>query len=288
MPKQNLFFILAAFLIAAGGCKKKNNAPPEIIVSGTQHAGYLVGFQYTGGTSTYLWSFGDGSQSTDPRPNHTYNYASTYIVTLVINNDTLKKMTKTVQIDPAFDFTWTGVPAAGYTLVFSSTAPAGSTLLWNFDDGTTSTEVMPAHTYASNGTYYVTLMIDNDADHIVKKKVVLFGTAAYLADIPGTRTFHHTYTDAYPWAPYHTTYTRADAALTIRAPVPGTLAIGTDTLFYAGNTNGDSVLLFSAYDNYGGRRFYFYYNHFTGSMDYYKYVHISAGAGDAYDRFFLP
>ena len=51
-----------------------------------------------------------------------------------------------------------GVPAA-----FSSACSVnGSSFSWTFGDGNTSTEANPLHTYAEEGSYTVTLTVEND------------------------------------------------------------------------------------------------------------------------------
>jgi hypothetical protein len=50
-----------------------------------------------------------------------------------------------------------------FTLIFTDTSDASPTKwLWNFGDGTTSTEQNPAHTYKASGTYNITLTVWND------------------------------------------------------------------------------------------------------------------------------
>jgi len=50
---------------------------------------------------------------------------------------------------------------AGNTVTFTNTSTGGGTYLWNFGDGNTSTLENPTHTYASPGTYTVTLTQTN-------------------------------------------------------------------------------------------------------------------------------
>ncbi len=49
----------------------------------------------------------------------------------------------------------------GYTATFTNTSVNGDTYLWDFGDGTTSTEENPVHTYPGNGLYTVVLTATN-------------------------------------------------------------------------------------------------------------------------------
>ena len=51
----------------------------------------------------------------------------------------------------------------GNTFTFTNTSTGATTYLWNFGDGNTSTQTNPVYTYASNGTYTVTLYAYNGA-----------------------------------------------------------------------------------------------------------------------------
>jgi PKD repeat protein len=44
---------------------------------------------------------------------------------------------------------------------FNNTSSYGTSYLWNFDDGATSTEQNPSHSYAQNGVYHVSLVVTN-------------------------------------------------------------------------------------------------------------------------------
>ena len=55
---------------------------------------------------------------------------------------------------PAADFTFT---VEDLTVTFTNTSTDADTYLWNFGDGTTSTEESPSHTFADYGLYSVSL-----------------------------------------------------------------------------------------------------------------------------------
>jgi PKD repeat protein len=64
---------------------------PTATFTGTPTSGAItlsVAFTYTGtGASTWGWTFGDGGTSTSQNPNHSYTAASTYTVSLIVNNE---------------------------------------------------------------------------------------------------------------------------------------------------------------------------------------------------------
>jgi PKD repeat protein len=76
------------------------------------------------------------------------------------------------------------VPVAGFTYVpnqldisFTNTSTGATSLLWDFGDGQTSTDVNPVHTYAVDGMYIVTLTIYNSCDTVnVMQSVNAYGT----------------------------------------------------------------------------------------------------------------
>lgn len=283
------FGVLAVFIFGLHSCKKKS-VEIDFNYTGTLHAGYLITFHSNAGNAgSYLWTFGDGSKSTDPNPNHTYNSAATFVVTLTWNNDTSKKITKLITIDVPFDFTVSGTPAAGHSVNFSSNAPSGSLFAWNFGDGTTSGDATPTHTYSANGSYEASLILNNDSTHIIKKTISIFANAVYLAGMAGDRMWHHTYTNAYPWPPYHTTDTLADVSMAINFISPYMITIGNDTLDYYSSTSpytSPDVVTFARDGEYPNIHNELQFNHSTSTLDYYKYIHISAGAGDANHHYY--
>lgn len=107
--------------------------------------------------SEFLWDFGDGVTSTLRNPRHTYAAVGDYPVTFTLCNG--------VGCSTAQDlFSVWPLPVAGFsytvvlrTVTFTNTSHAATSFLWDFGDGTTSSDVNPVHTYASDGVYGVTL-----------------------------------------------------------------------------------------------------------------------------------
>lgn len=117
---------------------------------------------------SYLWSFGDGNTSTQQAPSHTYSAYGSYTVSLVVTSsngctDTLNKPGFIVVSKPVITFT--NLPVKGcvpYNVNFNaavSTPDPVVSYLWNFGNGTTSTEATPSYTYTAQGTYAVTLTV---------------------------------------------------------------------------------------------------------------------------------
>ena len=116
--------------------------------------------------TSWSWTFGDGSTSSEKNPVHTYAAAGTYTVTLKATNaagtDTVSQ-TLTAGSTP-------GPPVAGFTfsvtdltVTFADASTASPTAWqWFFGDGTTSAEQNPVHTYSEAGTFTVTLQASND------------------------------------------------------------------------------------------------------------------------------
>ncbi len=118
--------------------------------------------------TAWAWDFGDGTSSTDQNPTHTYTTAGEYTVTLTITSDNCTSSFEEVVFVGDFTFPdcqaffWPFPDSAGTDLTyqfidFSLGNP--DTWAWDFGDGTTSTAQNPLHTYATAGTYTVSLSI---------------------------------------------------------------------------------------------------------------------------------
>jgi gliding motility-associated-like protein len=108
------------------------------------------------------WNFGDGATSGVTNPSKTYTALGTYTVTLTNTNTSCtasaSKSIKIINSQPiTFTADNTGTCKTPFTVNFQDQTPASTSWLWNFGDGSTSTEKDPSHTYNSPGAFDVTL-----------------------------------------------------------------------------------------------------------------------------------
>ncbi len=121
-------------------------------------------YLYGGWSLSYAWDFGDGSTSTLTNPSHQYSTKGKYDITLVVSNTygCSSTMTKPAFINAAnfsSNFSNTLNLCPGNSVVFidqSSPAPTGSPL-WSFGDGGSGIGFTYGHSFATGGTYPVTL-----------------------------------------------------------------------------------------------------------------------------------
>ncbi|NRA75536.1 MAG: HYR domain-containing protein [Planctomycetes bacterium] len=156
----------------SGGGGSSVAIAPEASFTATPTSGdfdLTVAFTDTsiGDIDTRLWDFGDGDTSTEQNPSHTYTAAGEYTVTLTATGsageDTFVCDSCIVVTAPAPVADFLANPTSGtYDLVVdftdSSTGPIDSRL-WDFGDGSTSTESNPSHTYTIAGTFTVSLTV---------------------------------------------------------------------------------------------------------------------------------
>ena len=139
------------------GTPRSGNSPLVVQFTGTS----------TGNITSRLWNFGDGTTSTERAPSHTYQNAGSYTVSLTVtgpggsNTKTMKDYIQVTLPAPVANFT--GSPRSGNSpLIVQFTGTSTGTIttrLWNFGDGTTSTERSPSHTYQKIGSYTVSLTV---------------------------------------------------------------------------------------------------------------------------------
>ncbi|MEP7236951.1 MAG: PKD domain-containing protein [Ferruginibacter sp.] len=120
--------------------------------------------------TSWVWNFGDGNTQTFLAPPFTHFYATagSYNVTLktidaVGCTDSTTNTNTIIISHPVAAFTQTDTtvcPDIVVTFNNSSTGP-NLTYLWNFGDGTTSTDINPAHSFTTEGIYTVVLTISD-------------------------------------------------------------------------------------------------------------------------------
>ncbi|MES2849772.1 MAG: PKD domain-containing protein [Bacteroidota bacterium] len=124
-------------------------------------------------SDSLLWTFGDGSYSTEVSPEHTYNAGGTYNVCLRIERHQTAGTTPCVREycrqvlvqQPATcnlvaNFFDSSINNNSIYFINQSTPLASSdSIRWTFGDGTSSVDVNPTHTYNQPGTYTVCLRV---------------------------------------------------------------------------------------------------------------------------------
>jgi gliding motility-associated-like protein len=140
--------------------------------AGSACAGTSVSFTNTsqaGSNANYSWNFGNGSTSTSTSPSVTYSSPGNYTVTLIASDggncpDTVQHQV-TINPLPFAAFTSFGGGCAGPQISFNNTSIGNITSwLWDFGNGQTSSQQNPSPvTYASGGTYSVTLTVTTAA-----------------------------------------------------------------------------------------------------------------------------
>ena len=139
----------------------------------------------TGNPTSWTWDFGDGTTSALQNPSHTYTTNGTYNVTLNIastlcGDSTSQSIIIGTVTPPSCAAGFYYVPdSSNQSIVdfFDISTGNPTSWAWSFGDGTTSSIQNPSHTYATNGTYNVTLTISsaNCGDSITQ--VIVIGTA---------------------------------------------------------------------------------------------------------------
>ncbi|MBL0341053.1 MAG: PKD domain-containing protein [Bacteroidetes bacterium] len=167
---------IALAIVDINGCTKTryktNIVPtiPDITASDSMGCKPLnVNFSTTLAAISYLWNFGDGSTSTLQNPSHLYTQAGLYTVTL---SCVMASGCTATNVQP--DFINVGSPVSAFmsptvavcapTLVsFINQSTSATSYLWDFGDGTYSTQQDPSHIYNIPGTYTVTLISTSGA-----------------------------------------------------------------------------------------------------------------------------
>lgn len=136
----------------------------------------------TGNYTQILWSFEGGTPafSTKNNPTVTYYTGGTFNTSLTAisqsGNDTLlleNIITVDDGPDPQFYFS-----ISGGTVIFYNQTTGANSFIWNFGDGSLSSEKDPRHTYAANGTYTVTLYANNNCGQKSKSIQITITTVA--------------------------------------------------------------------------------------------------------------
>lgn len=168
------YFNVRLIVTDGNGCKDSVLRPAYIHV-GDIHAAFTYpasacvhsAVTFTNTSTPHIsssWNFGDGGTSTAESPTYTYNTPGTYTVTLIVSDGScVDTITHTITIFPSPVGTFTITPVdpcpAPATLNFNSTVPSGASVTWVFGDGGTGSGASSSHTYSTNGTKTIGMVI---------------------------------------------------------------------------------------------------------------------------------
>jgi PKD repeat protein len=139
----------------------------------------------TGSPTSYIWSFGDGSQASTAKATHAYALAGSYLVQLMVGApgtgcpvapcivQSATMQTIVVQGPPPVvaDYTTSGATCSNVggfdlcavqtnqTVTLTSTTTDASSYLWTFGDGSTASGTSVTHSWSQANNYIVTLMV---------------------------------------------------------------------------------------------------------------------------------
>jgi PKD repeat protein len=113
------------------------------------------------------WRFGDGGISNALNPNHTYTSLGTYNVILKVSNsicaDSIIHQVIVTPKRPVAMFDYIPSGCSPWEIKINNTSlyteTPGTTYLWNFGDGGSSTTKNPDYTYFTPGTYRIDLTV---------------------------------------------------------------------------------------------------------------------------------
>lgn len=121
----------------------------------------------TGPITGRVWTFGDGTTSTQQNPTHTYATPGVFTVSLTVTNgsvsSTASRNVVLTSPDAPVAANFSFLPASpstidSVTFLDESTGPVNS-WQWDFGDATTSTERNPVKRFTAAGSYNVTLQV---------------------------------------------------------------------------------------------------------------------------------
>lgn len=186
------------------------NVPPAAVATATRHR-LTASFDASGssdsdGTITgYAWDFGDGTSGTGATATHVYSAPGTYTATVTVTDNRGGQSTAstTVTVDlglPTASFTTSSHRYTTQVDASGSTDPDGTitSYSWDFGDGSPlQSGVTASHTYATTGTYTVTLTVtDNDGQPVSATRSVEAVTGLPSVDFSASSTAYEVAVDA--------------------------------------------------------------------------------------------
>ena len=126
----------------------------------------------------WFWQFGDGGTSIAKDPTHIYQDTGWFAVTLVAWNNGCKdslRIPNFIYIKPPIaKFIDSSGCDSKFTRWFIDQSIGATSWFWSFGDSSTSDQQNPSHTFASPGSYLVSLTVKNDTcEHTTNRQIII-------------------------------------------------------------------------------------------------------------------
>lgn len=193
LTKRYLLFSLLAAALFINACKKEEDPvqPSSNFTASSTTAVVDEEIQFTNNSTnatSFKWSFGDGTTSTETAPKKAFQTSAVFNVSLSATGEggtTISNLTITVK--PACAFTVENENALLNTtpVQFTNGSKGASSYLWSFGDAgnSTSTSANPTFTYATPGTYTVTLKAISAVGETTASKQITVGGAPIVKEL---------------------------------------------------------------------------------------------------------
>lgn len=171
-------FTVSLMVTDASGCRDSISRTSLITISNPHAAfsspdsltcpGRTIRFNShaSGPSLQHFWNFGDGNTSTQRNPTHEYAADGNYDITLVVIDrygcsDSLTKPAYIKITTPVAQFSVSDTLGTCPPLVanFTNQSTNYNSMIWNFGDGTSTTQPNPSHFYATPGHYVSSLTL---------------------------------------------------------------------------------------------------------------------------------
>ncbi|WP_104126526.1 PKD domain-containing protein [Cryobacterium sp. Y57] len=142
-----------------------------------------------GSIAGYAWDFGDNSTTTGATATHSYAAAGSYVVTLIVTDNSGASTVTTRTVDateppanalPIAAFSYQATPLT-VAVDASTSVDSDGTITgysWNFGDGGSGSGVTAAHSYAVEGVYDVTLAVTDNSSATAQTRQTVVVPAA--------------------------------------------------------------------------------------------------------------
>jgi PKD repeat protein len=195
MRTKHIYFLLFILGISLSNACKKDDPPPANPISGftvsklTAVVDEEVQFTNTSANATsFKWSFGDGTTSTDASPKKSYQTSDNFTVTLVATGaGGSNTNTTVVKVLPFGGFTVENEAdlIANKPVQMTNSSKGAVSYQWAFGDpaNSTATTANPTFTYPAAGTYTVTLKAISAVGETAVSKTITVKGAPVTKDL---------------------------------------------------------------------------------------------------------